>query len=137
MLGWEPTEFHRFIFGGNGLHIGTVVQREVEWDDVEREKMEGLVQYESEICSCGLHKSVADEDPDLEMTERRCPVCAGLAQTMRQIGAQDEKATEALGKSPAPELRRPEDGRFFGLRPKVSPESARLLEDAKATRDGR
>lgn len=111
--------------------------RKAEWDDVEREKMEGLVQYESEVCQCGLHRSVADEDPDLEMTQRRCPVCAGLAQSMRQIHADDEKAIEGLGKSPAPDAMRPDDGRFFGLQPKVAPELARLLEDAKAARDAR
>lgn len=96
--------------------------------------MEGLVQYESEICECGLHKSVADEDPDLEMTLRRCPVCAGLAQRGREIAAQDEEAVKGLGKSPAPEVPLPQDGRFFGLRPKVSAELARLLDAAKARR---
>lgn len=98
--------------------------------------MEGLAQYESEICECGLHKSVADEDPDLEMTLRRCPVCAGLAQAGREIATQDEKAVDALGKSPAPEVALPQDGRSFGLRPKVSAELARLLDAAKTRRDG-
>ena len=97
--------------------------------------MQGLAQYESEICECGLHVSVADEDPDLEMTLRRCPVCADLAKNWRQINARDAEEIEALGKTPAPDALLPTDGRFIGLRPKVPRELARLLDEAKAARD--
>ena len=107
--------------------VRTVVTREIEWDDLEREKMAALVQYRSEICDCGLHRSVADEDPDLELTRRQCPVCAGIARGMREIHSQDERDVEALGKTPAPNAERPGDGRSFGLRSKVSPEIERLL----------
>lgn len=128
LLGWEPTEYHDHEYDAAGRLLRTVVTREPEWDDYEREKLAALVQYEAEICACGLHESVADEDPDLELTPRRCPVCAGLEQTMRTINEQDETAVAALGKSPAPEVERPSDGRTFSLRHKVSPEVARLLK---------
>jgi len=105
-----------------------VVTREPEWDDLERDKMLALDEYELGICECGFHRSVADEDPDLEITVRHCPVCAGLAQRHRQIQAEDEKAVKALGESPAPEAERPDDGRLLGLRPKLPPDLARLLQ---------
>lgn len=127
LLGWEPTEVHDHEYDDAGRLVRTVVTRESEWDDSERDKMQGLAEYESEICACGFHRSVADQDPDMEITRRRCPLCAGLAQSMRQIAAADEKAVAALGKDPAPEAERPDDGRIFGLRPKVPADLAQLL----------
>lgn len=82
--------------------------------------MAALVEYEAHICECGLHESVADEDPDLEMPARFCPVCAGIAKNMRIVSAQDEKTVKALGKEPDPAADRPDDGRHFRLRPPES-----------------
>lgn len=110
----------------------TVVTRETEWDEHEIAKMQALAIYEADVCDCGFHHSVADQDPELKLTVRRCPVCAGIAQTMRQVAAQDEKTVAALGRDPAPEVPRPEDGRKFGLTPNMSPEFARLLALAEA-----
>ena len=115
-----PTETHVHHYDDAGRLVRTVVTREPEWDDVERAKMLALATYEATLCACGLPESVADEDPDLEMVERVCPVCAGLAKNYRIIHAEDAKAIEGLGKSPAPDATRPEDGRRFTFRPKPS-----------------
>lgn len=135
LLGWEPTEVHAHEYDDAGRLVRTVVTRESEWDDLEREKMLALEQYESEICSCGFHVSVADRDPHLETTVRKCPVCAGLAVNARVIAAEDKKQIEALGKSPDPLTPRPDDGRHFGLRAKVSPELERILAEISASVD--
>lgn len=79
-----------------------------------------LAAYEAALCSCGLPESVADEDPDLEMHERICPVCAGLAKNARIIAAQDTQVMRGLGEKPAPEAARPTDGRHMKIRPKPS-----------------
>jgi hypothetical protein len=98
----------------------TVVTRDPEWDDVEREKMQALEDYEADVCECGLHKSVADQDPDLEFVYRKCPTCAGIAQQMRAQEAIDEEKVKNLGEHPAPEADRPTDGRHVALRLKLS-----------------
>lgn len=118
-MGWEPTEFHAHEYDDAGRLIRTIVTREPEWDDHERAKMQALTEYEAKVCDCGFHESVADTDPDLELVFRTCPVCAGTAQQMRVIAAQDDKAVEKLGKTPAPEAVRPDDGRHIGLRRKM------------------
>lgn len=98
--------------------------REIEWDDYEREKMLGLAQFEAKVCECGFHESVADEDPDLELAVRVCPVCSGLARHMRKMAAADDAARKALGAKPDPEARHPGDGRHVRLRPKAAPASS-------------
>lgn len=97
--------------------------REPEWDDAERAKMLALVEYEASVCECGFPESVADEDPDLELTFRVCPVCADLAKATRIQQAADAKAVEALGNTPPPEAPLPDDGRRVGLRAKRPPQN--------------
>ncbi|RNL63651.1 hypothetical protein EFK50_07870 [Nocardioides marmoriginsengisoli] len=91
--------------------IRTVVTREPEWDDTERAKMAGLVLYESQICSCGLHESIARTDPDMEIILPVCPVCADFKKQMRVLDAEDEKKVHALGEKPPAGAPRPSDGR--------------------------
>lgn len=94
----------------------TVVTREPEWDHAEVAKLQAFAEYEAGLCACGLHQSIADTDPDLDMPERKCPVCAGLARNWRAIHHADEEATRALGeraKDPLTPL--PGDGRHFTL----------------------
>lgn len=93
--------------------------REPEWDDWEREKRLAWDIYEAHMCDCGLPESVADEDPDLALHVRRCPICGALAKQMRIMHAEDEKAVKALGKDPDPAAPRPDDGRRIGLRAKA------------------
>lgn len=94
----------------------TVVVRESEWDDLERDKMLALTQYEAGICDCGLHESVADRDPEIELVTRRCPICAGLAQQMRVMHDKDHRAEERLKDQPG--AVRPADGRKVRMREK-------------------
>lgn len=122
LLGWEPAETHEHVYDDAGRMVRTVVTRESEWDDTERAKMEGLALYESQICACGLHESIAKTDPDMEIGLPVCPVCAGLAQQMRVLAAGDELAIKGLGDKPKPESKRPADGR--GLRLKLKPADA-------------
>lgn len=84
--------------------------------------MLALAEYEASLCACGLPESVADEDPDLDMVERICPVCAGMAKNYRIIHAADSEAVKGLGQKPPPEADRPEDGRRFSFRPKPPPD---------------
>lgn len=90
--------------------------REPEWDDVEREKMFDLAEYEEKVCKCGFHESIADQDPDLEMDLRVCPICAGVAKGVRILDAEDDKQVKALGRDPAPDASLPDDGRHIRLR---------------------
>jgi len=95
------------------------VTRESEWDDVERDKMLALAEYDNGMCDCGMHKSVADTDPDLEMTERICPVCSGIARNLRVIADRDAKTLkECYGDKVPPDAPRPEDGRVLGIQAK-------------------
>lgn len=96
--------------------IRTTVTRETEWDDVERAKMQGLALYESQICKCGLHQSIADTDPDLEIVLPVCPVCAGLELQTRVLHAEDDRITAAHGDKPKPGIPRPSDGRRIELK---------------------
>lgn len=127
LLGWEPTETHVHTYDDAGRMVRTVVTREPEWDDWERTKMLALSEHEASLCECGFPRWLADEDPDLEVTMRTCPVCSGLAVAQRQIAAEDDRATEALGSKPAPDVPRPGDGRVMGLRekPKRSDDTSR------------
>jgi hypothetical protein len=118
LLGWEPAEQHDHEYDEDGLLVRTVVTREAEWDDLERDKMLALAQFEAEVCACGMHYTIADADPSLELTLRVCPVCAGMAQQMRVLQARDEATAKARGDKAPPGVRRPEDGRHIGLRPK-------------------
>lgn len=91
--------------------------REPEWDDHERDKLLAWSLYQSQLCDCGLHQSIADEDPDVEMVPRVCPVCAGIEVQKRIVAAADERETEAHGADgPPPGALRDSDGRTHTLR---------------------
>ncbi|WP_332642933.1 hypothetical protein, partial [Aeromicrobium sp.] len=80
---------------------------------------------DANICECGMHKSIADTDPDMEMVRRRCPACVNLAKGLRIIHAEDERTLKELGGDKIPaEKMRPEDGRYLAMRmkaPSVTP----------------
>lgn len=83
--------------------------------------MLALTEYENQLCECGLHESVADEDPDLEFVFRKCPVCASRDKQLRVLKARDDaEVREVYGeKAPPPEAELPDDGRHIGLRRKL------------------
>lgn len=80
--------------------------------------MQALAEYNAGICECGMHKSVADNDPDMEMVQRRCPACVNLAKNLRTIHAEDDRALRVLGENPPADAMRPVDGRYLALRMK-------------------
>ncbi|MFS3128672.1 hypothetical protein ACLM5J_09730 [Nocardioides sp. Bht2] len=129
LLGWEPIEVHEHEYDEAGRMVRTVVTREAEWTDAERSKMLALAQFDREVCDCGLHRSIADADPHLEMQERVCPVCAASAKNYRLIEDRDEKAMKAHGDKPAPGITRPGDGRRLYLRPADGPLRSDLPEN--------
>lgn len=113
-------------YDAEGKMIGWT-QAESEWDDSERAKMEALAIYDSRVCACGFHESTADEDPDLDLDFRVCPVCAGTAQLMRIQHAADNKAK---GERPDPSQPWPEDGRHVRLTRTVPPQGADVAENS-------
>lgn len=110
-LGWEPTTTYTYDHAGRMISSAP----EVEWDDQERAKRLAWDVYQSEICACGLHISVADTDPDAGTKARICPVCAGIAVAHRRQSAADDQAVKALGQNPPPEAPRPTDGRYISV----------------------
>lgn len=84
--------------------------RETEWDDLEREKMLGLAEYEAGLCECGFHKSLAhDPEQYFDLVSETCPTCAGIAARERAQSKADETEAEALKGEPG--RRRKADGR--------------------------
>ena len=70
--------------------------------------MLALAAYEAGVHDgCGLHDSIAMEDPFIEIIDRTCPICAALAASMRKRAA-DEREVE---KDYPPGKRHAEDGR--------------------------
>ena len=92
--------------------------REPEWDDHERAKLLAWETYQAEICDCGLHRDIADTNPDLTMPERYCPVCAAIERNKRIYAERDEAAMKVHGPNPPASLPRPDDGRYLSLAPK-------------------
>jgi hypothetical protein len=120
-LGWEPEEFHRFIFDDEGRHVGTVVTREAEWDDRQRERMLALGYYEAGVCECGFHESLTgDKANHFTFDTKTCPVCRGSAKMARIQADADERSDKSLGEHPAPGLSRAGDGRRMFVR-RMSP----------------
>lgn len=91
--------------------------RDPEWDDHERDKLLAWSLYQSQMCDCGLHKSTADEDPDVELAHRVCPVCAGIAAQLRILSDAEERDLRRYGTDgPPPGAPRLTDGRKNFLR---------------------
>lgn len=108
------------MFDDNGRHVGTVVTREPEWDDAERAKMLALFEYESSIHNgpgeCGLPDEIARSNPHMEPVVETCPMCADRARNDRVWAKRDQDFEKRLGDDPAPEERRPSDGRHEWFR---------------------
>lgn len=96
----------------NGRVARVIVTREVEWDDTQRKRMQALAEYEAGVCSCGLHRSIADDDPAFDLEDHVCPVCAALD---REIRVRDKLEHEAESNEIV-EKKRPSDGRTRTLR---------------------
>lgn len=112
----------------------TVVTRESEWTDRDRDEMVALCRYEAGLCECGFHRSQTT-DPDFwwEFEDYTCPVCASGEVRGRVQAAEDQDEAKRLGENPAPTLPRESDGRRTGVRPATPAE----IETAKARRASR
>lgn len=135
LLGWEPAERHEH-FDANGVLTGfTVVTREPEWDDAERDRMLALAVYEAGVCTCGYHVSLtSDLDNTFTFEDRKCNVCAGIKRYGRLQSAQDEQADKELGPSPPPHAARAGDGRHTGVRMLTALEAAERREQLEHRR---
>jgi hypothetical protein len=125
--GWEPTERHEH-FGADGNLTGwTVVTREPEWDDAERNRLLALAQYEAECHDCGFHWSVLDDPGNVFMPEfKTCPVCRGATRFSRIQDNADKAMREQNKDNPiAPD---PADGRNLFMRQLSADEAAAMRE---------
>ena len=118
LLGWEPTETHTHYDADGNVTGRTVVTREPEWDDAERDQMLALVEYEAGVCDCGFHESVIDPDTlHVTFDDRVCPVCAGATQYRRHLDDRDDEFLKGLGKDAPARTPRPSDGRRTFIKP--------------------
>lgn len=114
----------------------TIVTREPEWDDAERDKLEALEAYEAGVCSdCGVHQSLTDPSKHFYTFEDSvCPVCASVAQYSRVQADRDRIAEERLGDNPPPQIPRPGDGRRTYIRRMTDDEVEQIRNRQTATR---
>lgn len=114
-MGWEPTETHDLIYDDEGRHVSTVVTRESEWDDRQRDKMLGLSLYRAGLChGCGYPKILHHPRYHFDIELERCPIKAALDRFDRIQGEADEKVREAQKNNPAaPQAK---DGRQVSVR---------------------
>ena len=132
LAGWVPAERHEPYDADDRLTGYTVVIRESRINDYDRTELLGLAMFEDQVCRCGFHPSIADDDSNVFTPEtRKCPVCAGEAQWDRMLHEQDEAASKAAPDAPA-RTPRPSDGRYPYMR-FLSPDEA---EQLKQTRGG-
>lgn len=71
--------------------------------------------YESELCECGFHKSLA-HDPDqwFDLDSVTCPLCRDISIRMRETAEGDRKEDEALRDHPG--KKRKADGRIWSVK---------------------
>jgi hypothetical protein len=81
--------------------------------------MLALAEFEAGICDCGLHRSLADQDPALKLELPVCPVCADLAKSLRIIHDGDRDELNTQGKNARGDAAGPDDGRQIRLVPKT------------------
>jgi hypothetical protein len=127
LLGWEPEEWHEFIFDDDGRHIGTKVTREPEWDQEQRELFEALALYEAGVCAgCGFHHSLTENLENVFTFDvKTCNTCAGTARYARVQQHADQEVRDHLGDHAPPETVDPADGRKVYLRlSRPAPEQA-------------
>lgn len=95
--------------------------------------MEDLTAYEAEVHElCGLHESIAAENPDMTFDSNTCPNCADVAAGLRVLAEADRKEAEAMKDRPGE--RRKADGRRWLIRSKTPDE---INEAAKRQPRGR
>lgn len=113
----------------------TTRQVEPEWDDLGRERAEGLALHDQQLCpGCGLHPVIL-EDPERNVftfEDKLCKVCAGQTQYGRMLAKGDADWDEAH-KDALPQQKRPGDGRHVLMR-RLSPEEIASRRDSRRPR---
>lgn len=88
--------------------------REPEWDDTQRRRMLALAEYEAgiHVGGCGLHESVAKDDPYFTLEDSTCPVCAAVETEIRARASREHEREQELDAG----AKRPSDGRTTFVR---------------------
>lgn len=118
-MGWEPTERHEHYDADGALTGVTVVTREAEWSDEDRDDLLGLALYEAGVCECGYHQSLTSDPTNrFSVTADTCNVCAAIAVHARVQHEADQQVERAGGvdDKPDPRTRRPTDGQRISVR---------------------
>lgn len=132
-LGRVPAERHEHYSADDQLTGYTLVIREPEWTDLDRQMIEELDAYERDVHACGHHKSVIhDPESGFEPKVDKCPVCAGVAVYSRVLQAEDEAARKKRGEKAPPTAPLPSDGRSWYMRMLTPAEAAERKAAAAA-----
>lgn len=136
LLGWEPKVTYRgYDEAGGRVPLSQawewVAETEPEWDDLQRDRMGGLVLFERGVHACGFHLSLTtDRENHFAIEEDTCLVCASTDQFDRIRAEGDKRALERIGGEKAPAgAPRPADGRITYVKPKPSPAVAALMQE--------
>ncbi len=132
LLGWEPSERHEHFDAAGNPTGWTVVTRESEWDPIERARLLALELHDREVCACGFHESVIDDDLAVVPQAKICPVCAGVAQYGRKLKVDNEAADKALGSDAPPTAPRAADGQRIAIH-QLTPEEAAAHRERMAS----
>lgn len=117
LLGWVPEERHEHYDAEGNLTGYTVVTRESEWDDRQRDRMLALAYYRRGVCACGFHESLtSDKGNHFTFETKVCPVCRGAAKMARIQDAADNESDRTLGENPPAMISRAGDGRRTFIR---------------------
>lgn len=100
------------MYDESGRHVSTVVTREPEWDDRQRDKMLALTRYRESICpDCGYPKVFHDPRYRFSIDVDVCPVKAALDKFGRIQGEADEQVRKQGGDKRPAATPDPADGR--------------------------
>lgn len=111
----------------------TVVTRDAEWDDDQRQRMLAYLEYEDGVCGCGFHESLTQDKSNVFTFEHStCPVCRGKDRYARMMAAQDDEARRALGEKPPPSAPLPSDGRTTFVKMLSDREAAELRRPSES-----
>lgn len=100
IYGWEPTERHDHYDAAGEFTGHTIITREPEWDDRTRNRHLANAEFRAAVhAGCGLHDSIASDDPYFTIEDSKCPVCAAIDAQMRSRAAQEHEREKDLSAS--------------------------------------
>jgi hypothetical protein len=117
--GWTPAERHLHYDADDNLTGYTVVEREARIDDGDRLDIMSLLRHDAEVCTCGYHPSIANDESNTFTPETSvCQVCGGMDLWNRVLADGDKDLHDQPAQKP-----RPSDGRHSYMR-MLTPEQA-------------